>query len=119
MSDTATLDNFDNREVGLAIATTIATIISGFILQYTRKLKNMPSYFRTHFTFFRSTIIPKNRKKSICFSHCCYLILYHIINSYPIICKLGNSIWYYSWSISNSPNNLQWLICNDNFHSSL
>ena len=55
-STTVTFTQLSDRYVGMAIAVVITGLIAGALLQYTRRFRNMPSYFRSTFSFFRGTV---------------------------------------------------------------
>lgn len=55
-AQTVNYTDLENRIIGLGIATAVTGILAGILLQFTRRIRNMPSYFKSNFSAFRGNI---------------------------------------------------------------
>lgn len=53
MAETVAYSDLEDRIIGLGIATTVTMMISGILLQTTRRVRNIRSYLRSHFSSLR------------------------------------------------------------------
>ena len=51
MATTISYNDLQNRVIGLGIATGVCGILAGILLQFTRRIRNMPAYFKSNFAF--------------------------------------------------------------------
>ena len=61
---TVAYTDLSNKYVGLGIATAVTVVIAGILLQFTRRIRNMPSYFRSNYSCFQGNFKILNRKES-------------------------------------------------------
>lgn len=53
VAQTVGYNDLQDRQIGLGIATVVLGVLAGVILQYTRRVTSMPSYFVANYSFFR------------------------------------------------------------------
>lgn len=56
VASTVAYNDLQDRQIGLGIATVVLGVLAGIVLQYTRRVRNMPSYFVANYSFFRGTL---------------------------------------------------------------
>lgn len=54
VAETVTYSDIADRQIGLGIALIVTGLLAGALLQYTRRIRYMPSYFIANFSFFKS-----------------------------------------------------------------
>ena len=52
-SQTVVYSQLSNKYIGMAIAVAITGVIAGALLQFTRRFRNMPAYFKANYSFFK------------------------------------------------------------------
>lgn len=55
MATTVGYNDLQNRVIGLGIATGVIGILAGILLQFTRRIRNMPAYFKSNFSVMQGT----------------------------------------------------------------
>mgnify|MGYP006995454319 CR=1 FL=1 len=55
VAETVAYSALSNRVVGLGIAVVVLGFIAGILLQITRRVRNMPTYFASTYSFFRGS----------------------------------------------------------------
>jgi len=100
MATTVAFTDLENKFIGLGIACGVTAILAGAILQYTRRIKGIPSYLRSNFSLLKGTFHYKLRQYYFN-NHCDYSLL--LVSNHPtnITFSLGHPTWSQSWSKSN------------------
>ena len=116
MATTVSYADLQNRIIGLGIATAVTGILAGILLQFTRRIRNMPSYFKSNFSIFYGNFIFYYRQFSQARdSHCA--ILYLFINPINPSSRLGYITWGQCWSQSMFTSFIYWHLYNHTVHS--
>ena len=81
-AQTVNYTDLSDRYVGIGIATAVSVVIAGILLQFTRRIRNMPSYFRSNYTCFQGNFLIKKGKRGL---QIFVSILYYLILLCPLI----------------------------------
>lgn len=103
-------NDLTGRVIGLGIATGVTGILAGLMLQFTRRIRNMPAYFKNNFSLFQGNPFFYRRKQKISnLSHHSLLSLF--VNPYDPFISVGDIAGCQCGSQSMLARTVHW-----NFH---